>query len=159
MQEMRPQSFYIAAFTLFIGFFLAYLYFNTSAINPQQDDLASPKETAHVLTPPLPEKIFGLAGRIVSKSNRSLVLEINSLKDRVPVNGSIPKEQRIVQINGATSIKELTFSRSKLGSPPIERAIALADLSVGDQIIVTAQENIKEKNSFIASLIQKHLFE
>lgn len=156
----QQRSWHIAATTLLIGLFLAYAYFNTSLIRPQpQEGLASLKETASIITPPLPEKIFGLAGKIVSKGNNSLTLEINSLKNRVPVNGSIPKERRIAQINSATSIKELTFSRAKLGSPPIEHTIAIADLLVGDQIIVTAQENIKEKQTFTAALIQKHVFE
>lgn len=159
MDISQQRSWYIAATTLFIGFFLAYVYFNTSVIKPQQDESVSLKETANILTPPLPEKIFGLAGKIVSKGKSSLTLEINSLKDRVPVNGTIPKERRTVQINGATSIKELTFSRSKLGSPPVETTATLADLSVGDQIIVTAQENIKKEQTFTATLIQKHVFE
>ena len=160
MQEARSKSFLlIFAFILFIGFFLAYWYFNTSIIKPQQEELALSKETAAILTPPLPEKIFGLAGKIVIKNKNSLVLEINSLKDRVPVNGSIPKERRTVQVNGATNIKELTFSRSKLGSPPVEETITLNNLYMGDQIIVTASENIKEKSVFAASLIQKHVFE
>ena len=158
MQESQYRSFYMIAFIALIGFFLVYFYFTTSSVRQQEEPL-SLKETANVSTPPLPEKIFGLAGKIVSKDKNSLTLEINSLKNRVPVNGSIPKERRTVQINSGTTIKELTFLRSKLGSSPTEKTIALADLVVGDQIIVTAQENIKEKQIFIASLIQKHVFE
>lgn len=154
----QQRSFSIAIAILFIGFFLAYFYYNPPAKKAQEDPM-SPKGTAAIITPPLPENIFGLAGKIVSKSKNSFVLEINSLKDRVPVNGSMPKERRTVQINSATSIKELTFSRAKLGSPPTEKTITLNNLQVGDQIIVTAQENIKEKREFAASLIQKHVFE
>lgn len=157
-QETSYRSFTIIIFILLIGFFLAYFYFNPTAKGPQGDATPS-KETAVIVTPPLPEKIFGLAGRIISKKSNALTLEINSLANRVPVNGSIPKEQRIVQINGATSIKELTFFRSKLGSAPTEKTITLNNLQVGDQIIVTANENIKEKQTFTASLIQKHVFE
>ena len=143
-QEHEYKSFYIIAFIALIGFFLVYFYLTTSSVR-QQEEPSSLKETASIYTPPLPENIFGLAGKIVTKENNSLTLEINSLTNRTPVNGSIPKERRIVQINNSTDIKELTFSRAKLGSAPTERAIALADLVVGDQIIVTANENIIEK--------------
>jgi hypothetical protein len=158
-QEHEYRSFYLIAFICLIGFFLVYFYLNTSSIPQQQQEIVPLKETASVYTPPLPENIFGLAGKIVSKDKNSLTLEINSLKNRVPVNGSIPKERRVVQITNSTSIKILTFSRSKLGSPPTETTASLADLAVGDQIIVTANENIKEKQEFMANLIQKHIFE
>ena len=159
MEATQQRTFSFAVAILFVGFFLAYLYLNTSVIKPQQENLVSPKETVAIVTPPLPEKIFGLAGKIVSKGASSFALEINSLKNRVPVNGSMPKERRTVHINGATNIKELTFSRSKLGAAPTEQTITLNNLQVDDQIIVTANENIKEKNTFTASLIQKHVFE
>lgn len=158
MEATQQRSSIIVIAILFIGFFLAYFYYNPPA-KEAQEDLASPKETAAIVTPPLPENIFGLAGKIISKGNNSLVLEINSLKNRAPVNGTMPKERRTVQINGATGIKELTFSRSKLGAAPIEKTITLSNLQVGDQIIVTAKENIKEKQAFTTALIQKHVFE
>lgn len=155
---IASRKFSIFLLALLAIFSLAYFYYNPPT-KEAQENLVSPKETAAIVPPPLPDKIFGLAGKIVSKSSSSLTLEINSLKDRAPVNGAMPKEKRTVRINEATSIKELMFSRAKLGSPPTEKTITLNNLQVGDQVIVTANENIKEKNAFTASLIQKHVFE
>ena len=152
------KKFIVYAGALLIALLFITLYYNTSLIRTQEDTDAL-KETAGMLIPPLPENIFGLAGKIVAKGIASLTLEINSLTNRTPVNGVMPKERRTVRIDGSTSVKELTFSRAKLGSPPVEKTITLNNLQVGDQIIVTASENIKEKNSFTAALIQKHVFE
>ena len=143
---------------LIIGLVAIYLYSNIS-LPRKQKEITPPQESGNVFLPPLPDKIFGIAGKIASKTANSLTLEMNSLKDRRAEDGVLPKERRTVRVSKETTIKELTFSREKLGSSPIERTITLKDLLVGDQIIVTAAENIKEKSVFTASLIQKHLFE
>jgi hypothetical protein len=105
---------------------------------------------------PEPKEIFSIYGQITSIDGNSLVVETNSLERNLPGQDEIKFSTITVIINDQTKIYESTFSLEN-PSEFSENILSFSDLSVGDFIGASSDENIKGKTQMIATEIILHI--
>lgn len=179
MEENKSNALKIVApiATLIIGAIIGYMVGvgQTGTSNPEVARLQAQIDEAKKMFPPMPE-MRAISGKVLSVSGNTITIE--SMASVNPFE-TLPKE-RTITVNSTTKLismeqkdqaifqKEMeafskTMSSVKPGSvqsapvvPPMpfnEKTISLSNLTVGTIINVEANENIKEKTSFIATKI------
>jgi len=110
---------------------------------------------------PQPEKIFTLIGKIINLEEEKKILTLRaSLQTPNPF---APKLEKKVKVGEDTKIVKRTIKsieefqkETEKGSSPLpyrEELGEFSDLKIGEQIIVEASENIKNKEEFVAERI------
>jgi len=131
-------------------------------------------------TPPEPEKIFLVSGKIKEIKDKNLTLErtippINPFEEpkteikKVKITPGTEIVKRVEKSPEELEIEEKAFRKAIEENPKIpisppdifkETTISLSSLKVGDVITIEAEENIKDKTEFSAkkiSLLRKEL--
>jgi hypothetical protein len=111
-------------------------------------DLAFPK-------PPAVIKSFG--GTIKDIFGAKITLEIRDPDDYLPhLDGTQPKKElRSVLVASNTKITLVDYTKKDAqGNSPLQMALKLSDLKVGDQINVRSDQNIRDAKEFIATEIE-----
>jgi len=111
--------------------------------------------------PQPPAEIFSVSGEVKSITGNTLSLEIISPSERALPGTELKKETRTVTVAPTTKLSRFNplaiptiDPKTKLPVTPKAESIRLSDLKVGDRVIVSAKENIKEKQAFEASEVQ-----
>lgn len=130
-----------------------------------QKELADLKQRIKLFFPSQPAEIFSISGSIKEIGKDFLKIEYFVPSELPLLPGeTAKKELRKVAVNQNTKIIKIDFSSFSQGMPPKpselqagpkEIKISLSDLKVGENISVTAKENIKDKKEFSATIIQK----
>lgn len=129
-------------------------------------EIARLNEALDVLFPLPPKEVFSVYGTITTVNNNELSLEITSPSQRQLPGVTPQKETRIVTVTQNTKMSQFDpFSAienpEELDDPTAfsgQTTITLDDLQVGDNVSVSAEENIKTIQSFVASEITKTVF-
>ena len=102
--------------------------------------------------PPLPEEIYSISGKVTKIEGNKISLESSVMVSRFPLPEGKEIEQRIfsVIVNDQTKISKIEFFLPE-EQPEI---LSLSDIKVGDEISVNSEEDIKDKEEFVASEIQ-----
>lgn len=108
--------------------------------------------------PPLPEEIKSISGEIKKVEKNALEVETVMRVSRFPLpeGKEIEKQIKKVKIEKETKIVKIDW-----GMPippetpkPKETVLKVEDLKVGDRVIITSEENIKDKKEFKASRVE-----
>jgi len=133
---------------------VAVIYFVN--IKEEIDEISNPAVGVH--DDGLPNEIYAYSGEIVMIENN--ILKINISKSD---NYTLSDKELMVTVNENTkyrkfivpdSIPELTPGES--GSYYERVDITLADIKIGNQVTIIADENIKNKTEFNAAIIEVH---
>ena len=143
---------YIHSFALFIiilllgnvfiiGFYCGFKYLSTNNRN-YNSNINLQTNQSNIDLPPTPSETFSLSGLIKTISETEITLENQPVK--ILIN---PDTQYNKIINDPQTAPPLPEQASNLSE------ITLSDLAVGQLVSAQAEENIKDKSEFIASLI------
>lgn len=147
---------------IFIGFGVGAQY----GKNVSAGEMARLNRAIGIMFPPPPAEIFSIYGAITKIGDSTLSLEITSPSQRILPGDTPQKEMRAVGITKDTKITEFdTFAMFQSVDPatntipplPQPKVISKSQLKVGDNVSVSASENIKTEKSFTASEISRQV--
>ena len=124
-----------------------------------QKELDSLKSQMETIFPPLPEEIYTTFGTVTEVGDKFLVMEAQIRVSQFPLPEGKDYERRNIKVNLTEETKIFWLENpgpSSLGKPlePQKVPLSFGDIKVGNQIFVTAKENIKDKNEITATEIQ-----
>jgi len=164
MEPTSKQKHTITVTLIVISGVVGFYFGSMKGIAESKDKISELNQIVDIFVPPIPDEVFSIHGEVKSINGDTIILEITSLQARRLPTEDIKKEIRQVVVSSDTEITRIDFPTfnpskgsnkpNKIDFEPKEVKIALADLKTGDTLRVTSQENIKSKESFLASRIQ-----
>lgn len=150
-QNKKPVALILLFFVVVVIVGLIGYYIGTIS---SSNELNRYKNALDIFYPELPDEIFSITGTVTSISDE-IIIEIESLEERVLPGEEYKMEERVVNINTETKIVKwnpyLIIEENPLELQ--ETSILLSELKTGDRISVQASENIKIKKEFTATKI------
>lgn len=131
------------------------------ALKKSQEKIKVLENALRMFYPETPSEMNSISGAIKEIKDDTIALEtrkiFTDLYDRITRANEtdirtikITKDTKIVEINFLAPVK---IKPGALPSAPAEKPLKLSDLKVGDQITVSAKENVKDKMEFDAEKI------
>ena len=118
----------------------------------KETEIQALQTSLEMFYPPLPEEIYSISGKVTKIEGNKISLDSSVMVSRFPLPEGKEIEQRIfsVIVNDQTKISKIEFFLPE-EQPEI---LSLSDIKVGDEISVNSEEDIKDKEEFVASEIQ-----
>lgn len=106
--------------------------------------------------PPLPEEIYRLWGNVKEVGDNFLVMESKIQVSQFPLPEEKHLETRSITVNISPETEIFRTERREVAREPeiLKIFLNLKDIKIGDLILVTSQENIKDKTEIFASQIE-----
>jgi len=111
--------------------------------------------------PPIPEEIYGISGKVIEISGKTILMESSIRVSQFPLpdGADIQTKNIKVLVNDQTKItRELEnlppLPDEELPLEELEGVVDFSEIKVGNIIYVNSDENIKGKNEIVASKIQ-----
>lgn len=158
-KNMNKKTLLLIIFFLLI-FCVLVVVFGKEFLNYQSGQSETQEENNYSESHPDPsssEEVYIIDGTIIQLGDNYLVCEaiIQQSQSLLPEEGGFEKQDVSVNIVEETEIFQLKAVEPEISSESFEKLIFnFEDLKIGDHIIVTSEENIKDKEEFTAQEIQ-----
>jgi hypothetical protein len=151
--------------SLLIGFAVGKIYEKEAwqlELTQTQEELDLLKSQLEIFYPPIPEEIYRRGGTVTEMEEKFLIIETGILVSQFPLPGEGQFEITDIKVNitEETEIFKIEWPvraekpELQLPGEPVKILLTMEDIRVGDGVLVTSEENIRDKTEITASQIE-----